>query len=271
MNDGNKAKYGGKLTMLESKRRALIFLSISLILAFVAGLFFLQKIKQLNSELGGMTKIYVTATDIPSRSLLQPDHVKQIDIPNRYINNSHVTNVEDLIDKVLVVPLVEGDIITKSMLKPVSNATDENNRLVTLLQSERIRFDEELEGLDRVDIIVSHKFDGNKPVTEVFMKDVLVAGVIKSEKSFSGVAVEVPADDAPRIIHMQNYADSIRILKANVGKDVQGNQEMEETEIKSEKKMEETETPVNPPVEGQKNSGEKPPSESDKGNGDNKE
>lgn len=212
--------------MLESKRRAIIFLSISLLLAFFAGLFFLQKMKELNSELGGMTKIYVTATDIPSRTLLQPNHVKQEEIPNRYVNNSYVTNVEDLIDMVLVVPLVDGDIITKSMLKPVSNATDENNRLVTILQSERIRFDEELEGLDRVDIVVSHKFDG-KPVTEVFMKDVLVASVMKSEKQFSGVALEVSADDAPRIIHMQNYADSIRILKANVGKVLQINTEIE--------------------------------------------
>lgn len=215
--------------MLESKRRAFIFLSISLLLAIIAGLFFLQKIKELNSELGGMTQIYVTATDIPSRTLLQPNHVKQEEIPNRYINNSHVTNVEELIDMVLVVPLVEGDIITKSMLKPVSNTIDENNRLVTIIQSERIRFDEELEGLDRVDIIISHKFEG-KPITEVFMKDVLVAGVFKSEQQFSGVAVEIQAEDAPKIIHMQNYADSMRILKANVGKAVRANSnEIEES------------------------------------------
>lgn len=203
--------------MLESKRRAFIFLSISFLLAIISGLFFLQKIKELNSELGGMTKIYVTATDIPSRTLLQPTHVKQEEIPNRYVNNSHVTNVDDLIDMVLVVPLVEGDIITKSMLKPVSNTIDENNRFVTIMQSERIQFDEVLEGLDRVDIIISHKFEG-KPITEVFMKDVLVGGVYKSEQQFLGVAVEIQAEDAPKLIHMQNYADSMRILKANVGK-----------------------------------------------------
>ncbi len=229
--------------MLESKRRAFIFLSISFLLAIIAGLFFLQKIKEINSELGGMTKIYVTATDIPSRTLLHPNHVKQEEIPNRYVNNSHVTNVEDLIDMVLVVPLVDGDIITKSMLKPVSNTIDENNRLVTIMQSERIRFDEELEGLDRIDIIISHTFDG-KPITEVFMKDVLVAGVFKSEKQFSGIAIEIQAEDAPKIIHMQNYAESMRILKANVGKGIPANSgvvdetgengEIEETEVKEE-------------------------------------
>lgn len=226
--------------MLESKRRAFIFLSISLLLAIIAGLFFLQKIKELNSELGGMTKIYVTATDIPSRTLVQPNHVKQEEIPNRYVNSSHVTNVDDLIDMVLVVPLVEGDIITKSMLKPVSNTIDENNRLVTLMQSDRIRFDEELEGLDRIDIIISHTFDG-KPVTEVFMKDVLVAGVLKSEQQFTGVAVEIQADAAPKIIHMQNYADSMRILKANVGKAARAADE-EAEEVVQEEANEMTET-----------------------------
>ncbi|MFO1442093.1 flp pilus assembly protein CpaB [Bacillus sp. Bva_UNVM-123] len=226
--------------MLESKRRAFIFLSISLLLAIIAGLFFLQKIKELNSELGGMTKIYVTATDIPSRTLVQPNHVKQEEIPNRYVNSSHVTNVDDLIDMVLVVPLVEGDIITKSMLKPVSNTIDENNRLVTLMQSDRIRFDEELEGLDRIDIIISHTFDG-KPVTEVFMKDVLVAGVLKSEQQFTGIAVEIQADAAPKIIHMQNYADSMRILKANVGKAARAADE-EVEEVVQEEANEMTET-----------------------------
>ncbi|MGE8207117.1 Flp pilus assembly protein CpaB [Heyndrickxia sp. NPDC080065] len=203
--------------MLESKRRAIIFISISLILAIVAGVFFLQKVKQLNSSLGGMTKIYVAAADIPSRTLIRPNQVKTIEIPNKYVNKSYVTDVDDLINKVLVVPLSEEDIIAKSMIKPVTNATNENHRLVTIHQSEKVQFDQTVEALDRVDIIVSQKF-GNAPKTEVFMKDVPVAAVINSDKKFSGVAVEISADDAPRLIHMQNYADSLRILKANVGK-----------------------------------------------------
>ena len=203
--------------MLESKRRALLFLVVSLILAIIAGFLFLQKVKTLNAELGGMTKIYVAAADIPSRTLVKPDQVKTIDVPNKYVNNSYVTDVKDLIDKVLVVPLSNEDIITKTMIKPVSNARDENNRLVALPESEKVFFDQQLEALDRVDLIISQNFTG-KPVTTTFMKDIPVAAVMKIDDKFGGIAIEVSAQDAPLIIHMQNYADTIRVLKANVGK-----------------------------------------------------
>ncbi|WP_082306768.1 Flp pilus assembly protein CpaB [Bacillus sp. FJAT-27245] len=203
--------------MLESRRRAIIFLVISFLLASSAGLFFLQKVKAINSELGGMTKIYVAAAQIPSRSLIQPNQVKVVEIPNRFVNNAHVTDVKELINKVLVVPLSEDDMITKNMIKPVSETRSENDRLVTLFYGERTQADQPLQALDRVDIIVSQRIKGQEPITEVFMKDVLVSAVIANKSKISGISVEVPADDAPRLIHMQNYADSLRILKANVG------------------------------------------------------
>ncbi|MFT4415389.1 SAF domain-containing protein [Fredinandcohnia humi] len=221
--------------MLESKRRALIFITVSLLLATAAGFFVLKKVQEMNNELGGMTEIYVAASDIASRTLIQPDQVKKVEIPNRYVNEaSHVTDVNKLINKVLIVPLEEGEIITHSMIKPVAAATNENNRLVTIPATDRINFDQLLEAQDRVDIIVSQSFE-DKPLTEIFMKDVLVAGVLDKNK---GIVVEVPAEVAPEIIHMQNYADSMRILKANVGKGTQPNTE----EVKTEDEEKVTET-----------------------------
>lgn len=204
--------------MLESRRRAIIFITISLLLATAAGFFALKKVRDLNSELGGMTKVYVAASNIPSRTLIKPDQVTTMEIPNRFVNKeSHVTDVKDFYNKVLVVPLSKDDIITKQMIKPVSNIANENNRLVAIPQSDRVSFDEILESLDRIDIIVSHKF-GDKPVTEIFMEDVSVAYPLFNGKKFTGVVVEVSAQNAPKIIHMENYADSMRVLKANVGK-----------------------------------------------------
>ncbi|WP_210367925.1 SAF domain-containing protein [Bacillus sp. REN3] len=204
--------------MLESKRRAIIFITISLLLATAAGFFALKKVRDLNSELGGMTKVYVAADNIPSRTLIKPNQVMTLEIPNRFVNeDSHVTDEKDFYNKVLVVPLSKNDIITKQMIKPVSNIANENNRLVAIPHSDRVSFDETLESLDRIDIIVSHDF-GGKPVTEIFMEDVSVAYPLFSGKKFKGVVVEVSAENAPKIIHMENYADSMRILKANVGK-----------------------------------------------------
>ena len=205
--------------MLESKRKAIIFLVLSFLLAIAAGLFFLQKVREINSELGGMATVYVAAVDIPSRTVIQPNQVKTTEIPKRFLNEAHVTDVEGLINQVLVVPLSSGDLITKNMTKAISNTRNENNRLVALFKSERLHFDQDLEPLDRIDIIVSSRLEGTAPKTELFMKDVLVANVFTNDGTFSGIVVEIPADDAPSLIHAQNYSDSIRILQANVGKE----------------------------------------------------
>jgi Flp pilus assembly protein CpaB len=202
--------------MLESKRRAIIFLSLAFLLAVSAGYLFYEKVKDLNSDLGGRTKVYIAASDIPSRSLIQDNHIATMEIPNRFVTESHVTAKEDLVNKVLVLPLAEGDLITRNMIKPVSNLRNEDNRLVALYRSEKVQFDQVIEALDRVDIIVSQEKDGT-PTTEVFMKDVPVSWAQGTGKDFTGVAVEVSSEQAPKLIHIQNYADKIRVLKANVG------------------------------------------------------
>lgn len=204
--------------MLESKRKAIIFIVLSILLAVTAGFLVLKKVQALNTNLGTSVKIFVADKEIPSRSLITPDNVKTEEIPKKFLKDYHVTNVDDLVNKVSVVPLSAGDMITKNILKQASSVVDENNRLITLMQNERVYFDEPLEALDRVDIIVSHRFN-DKEETKVFMEDVKVARVAKSkDKAFKGVMLEVSFEKAPELIHMQNYADSLRIIKANVGK-----------------------------------------------------
>lgn len=206
--------------MLESKRKAIIFFIIALILALTAGVLVLNKVKALNSNLGTMVKVAVANQDVASRALIQPQDIKLDEIPKKYLKDYHVTDIEDLKNKVSIVPLSAGDIITKNMLKQASSVVEENNRLITVMRSDRTAFDENLEALDRVDIVVSQRVD-NKESTDYFMKDVKVARVSKEKNKFKGVQLEIPSDKVPELIHMQNYADSVRIIKANVGKEQQ--------------------------------------------------
>lgn len=229
--------------MLEAKRRAAVFFILAFILAAVTGYMVLQKVKDLNSELGAMTKVYVAKADIPSRTIIQENQVTVMELPNKFVTDSHITSFNDLEYQVSVVPLSEGDMITQNMIKPASNLQDENNRLVTLHRTDKVQFDQVIEALDRVDIIVSTEENGERN-TSVFMKDVVVRFSQGSGEKFAGIAVEVTADEAPKLIHMQNYAEHIRILKANVG------QNSVPTEKKEEQKQEEEvppETTTNEP------------------------
>ncbi|MCM3241022.1 flagella basal body P-ring formation protein FlgA [Heyndrickxia oleronia] len=220
--------------MLESKRRAIIFFILSLLLALTAGLLVLKKVQAINDNLGTMVKVYVAKGDISSRAIITPENVTTDEIPKKYLKDYHVTKTEDLLNKVAVVPLSDGDMITKNILKQASAVVEEKNRLVTLMQSDRVYFDEPLEALDRVDIIVSERFSG-KEETKFFMKDVKVARVAKEKSKFKGIQVEIPQSLVPELIHMQNYADSVRIIKSNVGQSnepVQSQLEENQEEIK---------------------------------------
>ena len=238
--------------MLESKRKAIIFIILSVLLAVTAGFLVLKKVQALNTNLGTSVKIFVASKEISSRSLITPENVKTDEIPKKFLEDYHITNVDELVNKVSVVPLSEGDVITKNILKQASSVVDEDNRLITLMQNERVFFDETLEALDRVDIIVSHRFNG-KEETTVFMKDVKVARAAKKDNKFRGVQLEVSMEKAPELIHMQNYADSLRVIKANVGK--QDTQEVEAEPVKEEESQSE------PPPEEKKEQEEDPKKE----------
>ena len=161
--------------MLESKRRAAIFLLLAFMLALAAGYLVFNKVKDLNKELGGITKVYVAIEDIPARTPIKANQLTTNEIPNKYLKDGWnvVVDKDDIVGKVPVVTIEAKEIITTNIIRDSSIATDENTRLIAMYPTEKVQFDQELEALDRVDIVVSTENNG-KPKTEYFMKDVLV-------------------------------------------------------------------------------------------------
>lgn len=231
--------------MFESKRRALIFMILSFILAVIGGMLFYSKYQDLNADLGKMTKVYVTGKNIASRQTIEASDVSSVEIPNKYVTDAHILSLDQLEDQVSIIPLKEGDLITNNILRPYTELTTKTNRLVEILsESDNVHFDDEFDYLDRVDIIVSHSLDkeeaDDEPVTELFMSDVQVQKVFENEEGQSGIAVEVKSENAPRLIHMQNYADYIRVLKAGAGEDeIEESEEVDGNELDDEEITEE--------------------------------
>ena len=80
--------------MLEAKRRATIFFILAFILAAATGYMVLQKVEDLNSELGAMTKVYIAKGDIRSRTVIQENQVTVMEIPNKFvIEDSRITSL----------------------------------------------------------------------------------------------------------------------------------------------------------------------------------
>ncbi|PTM54778.1 flp pilus assembly protein CpaB [Desmospora activa] len=205
--------------MQDAKRRAIIFLILALALAAVAGFLFMQKVSAVDSQLGNHLTVYVAAKEISSRELLTPEDFTAVNVPAKYVQESAVTDLNQIqlgdypysIDRlVAIAPMKKGDLLTNNLLKSQSSLTENNNRMVTLAQSDRVKFDGSLEVNDRVDIVVSNRNDG-KVNTSIFMTDVPVVAMTGDGK---GIGLEMPLSDAEKLIHEENFAAAIRVLKA---------------------------------------------------------
>ncbi|PMB04285.1 flp pilus assembly protein CpaB [Fischerella thermalis CCMEE 5273] len=205
--------------MQDAKRRAIIFLILALCLSAVAGFLFLQKVSAVDSQLGNHLTVYVAAKDIASREPLTPDHFKAVKVPAQYIQDSAVTDLNQIelgdypysIDRLISIsPMEEGDLLTNNILKSQSFLTANDKRMVTLVQTDRVKFDGSLEINDRVDIVVSNKSEGSVK-TSVFMRDVPVVAMTGDGK---GIGLEMSLSEAEKLIHEENFAVSIRVLKA---------------------------------------------------------
>jgi Flp pilus assembly protein CpaB len=206
--------------MQDAKRRAIIFAILSVVMATFAAFLFLQESNQLYAGLGSEQTVLVATKDIKSREPLTPEHVKAVPIPEKYMNQSMVTNVSEIEGQVLVVPIREGDQLTKNMLRPAAQLSDPSSRMVLLRASDRVLFDESFTAQDRVDIIVSYQNNPEtgegRPQTKIFMRDKLVHSVAQDNRA---IGLELSLNEAQELIFAENFAHSIRVVKAPQKKD----------------------------------------------------
>ncbi|WP_091573144.1 hypothetical protein [Melghirimyces thermohalophilus] len=202
--------------MQDAKRRALIFLVMALALAAIAGFLFLQKVSAVDARLGDRATVWVAKQTIPPREPLKAQYFEAMKVPEQFVQDSIVTDLKAVemgeytysIDQLIsVAPMSEGDVLTDNVLKTKSFLSSENKRMVTLVRSDRLRFDGSLDINDHVDIIVSEEGKG----TYTFLKDVPIVGMTEDG---SGIGVEVSLKEAEKLIDKENFAISIRVLKA---------------------------------------------------------
>lgn len=220
--------------MQDAKRRAIIFTVLAVLLAITAGVLFMQQVDAVNAKLGGLTTIYVAKQEIASRQPLKAEHFRAVEVPKQYVQASAVTNLAEIENTVSVVPLSEGSLLTTETLKPITQLTSPKKRMVILARSERtdgtsVSFDGAIEANDRVDIVVS-RGDQNSGKTEtvVFMKDVPVVTTLDDKSGVKAVGLELSLEKARQLVHENNFAISIRVLKAPQSAETEKEDEDEE-------------------------------------------
>jgi pilus assembly protein CpaB len=208
--------------MQDAKRRAIIFTVISVILAAISGFMFLQKQNELQADYGETVSMYVAAKPITARQPLKPSDFMQVPVPRKYAMGSIVNNLNAISINggyqypinhlVAVVPLKKGEPLTTNILKPINDTSSGDKRLVALTTSERVFFDQPLSVNDRVDVIVTTQKNGQDEVeTKPLLLDKPVVMVSSDGKA---IWLELEFNDAVNLIKYENFAQSIRVLKA---------------------------------------------------------
>ncbi|GAA3867207.1 Flp pilus assembly protein CpaB [Streptomyces sedi] len=98
------------------QRRGLLLLLLSLVLALGAFAGVVMVINDVESKVGPETTAYELAEDVEPYQEVTADQLTEVSIPERYVPDSAITDLDQLDDKVATGPLSEGSLLQADML-----------------------------------------------------------------------------------------------------------------------------------------------------------
>lgn len=206
--------------MFESKKRALFFMVLSICFAIAAAFLFSNHVKKTEESLGQLVEIQVAKKDIPAGSPITLDMLEPMKVPKKYVVDSYIKSINDLKGKISLVPIPEGEVLTKAMMRNVSKVPSQF-RLVQLRAPMAV-FDDMVDVRDKVDLVGSYEKqqqgqqnnDENR-ITDIVIRDVEVIRVYKKGEEIISIGVALTHEDAKRVVWMLNYGKELRVLKSN--------------------------------------------------------
>jgi Flp pilus assembly protein CpaB len=204
--------------MVDAKRKALIFLVVAFILAVVTAGVVLNEIRKAQQNLTETTKVAALEGNIKSNEAITSSKIKWVEIPKNAAVSNFIQSEGDLKNQVVLTDMKDGDILTKNVLRSKIDIS-KGHRVVWLNPTENVLIDENVTEGDRVDIVVSME-EKNVMTTKRALKGIHVVEVdddveIEKNKTTSVIKVSLSIEDAEKLIHYQNTAQQIRILRVN--------------------------------------------------------
>lgn len=211
--------------MIDSKRKAILFLTISFLLALVAAGVILVQINQAQEKLGKTVAVAAVKEDVKSYYELTAKDIEWIQLPKASAQKGFITDEKDLEEVITVVNLNGGDLLTKNLVRKKIDIP-ENERVVWLNATEIVLVDQQtIAPGDLVDIIVTTGKEDKMQTKRIF-QNIYVVEVEELDEEPPRVRISLPIEDAESLIHYQNSAKQIRVLRVNQASS--GKQELKE-------------------------------------------
>lgn len=201
--------------MVDTKRKAMIFLSLAFVLAVVTAWLVVDQVGQAQATLSETTKVAVAKTDIQAYTEITADMIDWVDLPASSDLPSLVQDEKELEGHVAIVNLEKGEPFTVNLVRSRMDIPNDH-RVVWLNPTNNVVLDQSVVEGDKVDIIVSYK-SGSGIRTERILENIPVvqSQELKSGDDESNIALKVslPVSQAEQLIHMQNTAEQVRVLR----------------------------------------------------------
>ncbi|RYI25293.1 hypothetical protein EVU96_24410 [Bacillus infantis] len=214
--------------MIDSKRKAIIFLTLSFLLALIAAGVILVQINQTQQKLGKTIAVAAASKDITSYHEIEESDIKWVELPQSSAYESFITDEKDLKEAITVIDLKEGDLLTSTLVrKKLDIPADE--RVVWLNATEIVLIDQLVAEGDLVDIIVTQEIKGALKTNRI-LENIPVVQVEEQEEGAPRIKISLSIDQAESVIHYQNSAVQIRVLRVNQA--MSGTEELKKEEEK---------------------------------------
>ncbi|MEK5071573.1 hypothetical protein [Sporosarcina sp. FSL K6-1508] len=226
--------------MIDSKRKAIIFLTISFVLAVVTAGVVLVQISQAQERLGEMVEVASVTKDVASYSEIDMNTIEWVKFPKNNASSFFITDKKELEEVITIVNLDSGDLLTKNLVRKRLDIPV-NERVVWLNATEIVLIDQQVTEGDLVDVIVSREVEKSVE-TKRLLSNIKVVQIEKGLEGSEGIKISLPLEQAEQLIHYQNFAKQIRVLRVNQAEDDKTSTVVDPPKPIIEKKLEVKET-----------------------------
>ncbi|MFC0477339.1 hypothetical protein ACFFHF_19265 [Robertmurraya beringensis] len=200
--------------MIDAKRKAIIFLTLSFLLAVATAGVILMQITEAQKKLGKTVAVAAAAKNIGSYREIKESDITWVELPETSAYESFITDEKELKEAISVVEIEEGDLLTSSLVRKKLDIP-ENERVVWLNATEAVLIDQEVAEGDLVDLVVARNDENDNLVTERFLNNIRVVQVEEVKEGAPRVKIALSIEEAERVIHFQNSAVQLRVLRVN--------------------------------------------------------
>lgn len=200
--------------MIDAKRKAIIFLTLSFLLAVATAGVILMQITEAQKKLGKTVAVAAVAKNIGSYREIKESDITWVELPETSAYESFITDEKELKEAISVVEIEEGALLTSSLVRKKLDIP-ENERVVWLNATEAVLIDQEVAEGDLVDLVVARNDENDNLVTERFLNNIRVVQVEEVKEGAPRVKIALSIEEAERVIHFQNSAVQLRVLRVN--------------------------------------------------------